>query len=190
MLMTAPSGDIDIQRVPKRQPRPVHINDLNIVTDKRGRIFIRGVVVGIERYRARVTLDPRARFACHRRILEDQHRIRLHDIALIYPCACKRRLLEIVYIIRDEHFVEMSIGVREQNGRTAHAQPFGAASNPIRGIAGGQQEFSSWRTSGKHRRAVAGTKRCQHEQTQNAGAHVQYPLTPSKRVLAHLQRGD
>lgn len=139
--MTGTPGNINIDTVSVAQPRPMHINDFDVVADKCRRWFIPGVVVGVEWFGTGMTYHPIPGLLRNRCVLEDEHRIRAHDVALKNTRTCKGRLIEIVHVVGDEHFVEMSIGVRQQNWRAAHTQSFGTAAYPVRGIAGRQQEF-------------------------------------------------
>ena len=145
--MTRASGDVNIERMPERQPRTVHIYHFDVVAHHCCRRVDAGIVGGIQRHRARVLAHPGSRLDGHRAVRKHEHRVFLHDITPIGASARERRVGKVMHVVGEENFVKPAIGTREQNWRTAHTQSLGTASNPVRGIARRQQEFRRWRTA-------------------------------------------
>ena len=135
MRVPRTTRNVHVQRRRIGEPLRVDVRDLDVVGDKRWRRVIALIVIGVNEHRIRVCALPGDFFTHHCRIVVDEKRILLRDIPPIRARGSKGCVLVILHVIRNEHFVEMSVCPREQNGCAAHAHAIGAACNPVRGIA-------------------------------------------------------
>ena len=194
MIVTCATGDVDIECVGVTHPRSVHVDHFNIVADDGWWRIVRIVAARVERNCLRVTALPFLRFGWHARIGEDEQRVGLHDVATVRARTGERGLFVIVHVVRDEHFVEVAVGLRDKHWGTAYVQAVGPAPHPVSGVSGREQELSVGRPHDGRDRffSAADCDQCENQKKplQRHRAHVGAPQwrevssrTPSSKRL-------
>ncbi len=173
----------------ERQEGPVHRQQRDVRRGHQARA-VGHRIVGAERHVVRVRPFVVPGDAIHQRIGEHGGGIARDEVAGEHELAHEQCVVVRVVIVGHVQLVEPAAVLRQHNRRTTHGESVVAAGDPVRGVAGNEQELGPRRSDGGRVDGTAGEEQGWEEEAAKHSTKIQRDrdTAQGRYDAGHIQR--